>query len=281
MIAELHNKISKTMSNLDDRREDELTGNVFGTLRYIPFSKGMKRILTKCIYPPQLSQYFENIDIENWADCISFWPQNDRVELDAQIDFEAITIGIEVKFKSGLSSDDDVGIESQQKDILSKNQLSKESRVLSKTKTNNKILIFIAETDDCLKVYQNVYQRDIIDHDVAFGYISWQSILRELKNLHDLNEYEQVIINDLIHLLQKKGFETFHNFHIQQEINSYFWDFGFNFIFEPEISTTTWSFGFDFNIDQEISTEIWEYGFSFLSLQKINKENYYEFTGKY
>jgi|GEM_PF-4181867 len=34
MLAEIHNKISGTGSNLSDRLEDQLTGDFFGTLRY-------------------------------------------------------------------------------------------------------------------------------------------------------------------------------------------------------------------------------------------------------
>lgn len=41
MIAELHNKISSNSSVNYERSEDELTGNFFGTLRYMPFNKGM------------------------------------------------------------------------------------------------------------------------------------------------------------------------------------------------------------------------------------------------
>ena len=43
MIAEIHHKV---FSNL----EDELTGNFFGTMRYIPFQRGMKQIYMKCIH---------------------------------------------------------------------------------------------------------------------------------------------------------------------------------------------------------------------------------------
>ena len=40
MIAEIRGKISHTSSNLTERLEDHLTGNVFGSLRYLPFSLG-------------------------------------------------------------------------------------------------------------------------------------------------------------------------------------------------------------------------------------------------
>lgn len=42
-----------------------------------------------------------------------------------------------------------------------------------------------------------------------FGYVSWQDILRELKQLVLTNAYPQVIIKDLVNLLTRKGFEDF------------------------------------------------------------------------
>jgi hypothetical protein len=39
MIAEIENKISPTGSNLSDRLEDKLTGDVFGSLSYLPKKK--------------------------------------------------------------------------------------------------------------------------------------------------------------------------------------------------------------------------------------------------
>lgn len=46
VIAELFGKISSSGSNLTDRLEDNLTGDVFGVLRYLPFHSGMAQILS-------------------------------------------------------------------------------------------------------------------------------------------------------------------------------------------------------------------------------------------
>lgn len=45
VIAELHNKISQNGSNLSDRLEDQLTGDFFGSIRYLPFEIGLKPVL--------------------------------------------------------------------------------------------------------------------------------------------------------------------------------------------------------------------------------------------
>ena len=75
MIAELYNKISKTGSNLNDRREDQLTGDFFGSLRYLPFNVGIVPILKESVFPEKLldCQDLDSSEIEEWDDKIRFW----------------------------------------------------------------------------------------------------------------------------------------------------------------------------------------------------------------
>ena len=40
MIAEIKGKVNRDNTNLTELREDELTGNLFGCLRYISFNNG-------------------------------------------------------------------------------------------------------------------------------------------------------------------------------------------------------------------------------------------------
>lgn len=47
MIVEIRNKISSSGSNLTDRLEDQLTGNVFGALRYLSSELGLRRAISK------------------------------------------------------------------------------------------------------------------------------------------------------------------------------------------------------------------------------------------
>ncbi|HDR7499589.1 hypothetical protein CN539_22140 [Bacillus toyonensis] len=46
MIAEIHGKISLDGSNLSERLEDKLTGDIFGSLRYLPYHKGLYQLLS-------------------------------------------------------------------------------------------------------------------------------------------------------------------------------------------------------------------------------------------
>lgn len=234
MIAEIKGKISSTGSNLNDRLEDDLTGNVFGNLRYMSFNHGLKQILIQGIYPRSLSKIIENIDKDEWSKFIEFWPYDIEGELDALIKLENTIIGIEVKYLSGISSDDNVNNSSDFKgefttedSIMSINQLSRESRIVSQVGNNkNKILLFVADGESCREVYKNIKARNIIENDVELAYISWQNILHGLENLKIDNVYEKVIVSDLKNLLIKKGFESFKDFIIEGNVEEKWFDFG-------------------------------------------------------
>lgn len=234
MIAEIKGKISNSGSNLNDRLEDDLTGNVFGNLRYMSFNHGLKQILIQGIYPRSLSKIIENIYEDEWSEFIEFWPYDKEGEIDALINFENTIIGIEVKYLSGISSDDEVSNSSDFEgeftigdNIKSINQLSRESRIVSRVSNNkNKVLLFIADGESCREVYKNIKARNIIENDVELAYISWQSILHGLENLKINNAYEKVIVSDLKDLLIKKGFESFKDFIIEDNVEEKWYDFG-------------------------------------------------------
>lgn len=253
MIAEIKNKISSSCSNLTERSEDALTGYFFGCMRYIPFDKGLKKVLLQCIRPCELSKYIETLNVFEWSDKIEFWKrikvEDKNTELDVYLDLGDLLIGIEVKYLSGLSSEDDVD-NSEGNEELSYNQLSREARALNQiSKDKNKLLILLADELACTKVYQSVQRRNITS-GVELGYISWQEVLITLRKLKNLNSYEQVIINDLIQLLLKKGFKRFENFNIGMSVDkNVFWTF-----------TGTVKIKFDFKIEMN-----------------VRKEEYYEF----
>lgn len=126
--------------------EDNLTGNVFGALRYIPFSAALGELLANGVYPKSIGEDIRLIHSGFWADKIKFWPYDNEGEIDALIEFQNHNIGIEVKYNSGLSSDDDVTNTLEQ--IVgykqSINQLARESRIISrKGQQKSKLLLFI------------------------------------------------------------------------------------------------------------------------------------------
>ena len=237
MIAEIKCKISQTGSNLHDRLEDNLTGNVFGTLRYIPFNAALRNILVSGLYPKEIGNLIQGINTEFWSDKVQFWPYDIEGEMDVLVNFDDVIIGIEVKYLSGLSSDDDIADSDVAAEKLMKseadkscNQLARESRIISKSgEGKTKILLFIADSASCREIYEDVLNRNIIEDDVLFGYISWQSILSQMQGLKLDNPFYQIIIEDIISLLIKKGFEIFANMYVTLNADimpNGFYDFG-------------------------------------------------------
>lgn len=212
MIAEIKGKVNKQNTNLTELREDELTGNFFGNMRYIPFTKGLKKILKNAIRPVELQNMINEIDVSYWDDKIFLWEkirENDNItELDVRMDFSSIIIGIEVKYRSGLSSEDkesDKSISAEN----SFNQLSREARILRLVGADKKkLLLLLADDLACAETIQGI---KIID-GVQLGYLSWQEVLIQLKGLTKLNNFEQLIVADIIELLEKKGFLRFSGF---------------------------------------------------------------------
>lgn len=212
MIAEIKGKVNRQNTNLTELREDELTGNFFGSMRYIPFNKGLKKVLKNAIRPVELQNMIDEIDAYYWDDKIFFWEkirENDNsTELDVRMDFSSIIIGIEVKYQSGLSSEDKEVDES----ILaenSSNQLSREARILRLIGADKKkLLLLLADDLACAETIQEI---KIID-GVQLGYLSWQEVLIQLKGLTELNNFEQLVVADIIELLEKKGFLRFSGF---------------------------------------------------------------------
>ena len=209
MVEEFYGKISRSGSNLSDNLEDKLTGDFFGTLRYMDFCDGLQPTLRGALRKSEEQQetsqdaiqLLENVNCTNIRDeeHIKFWPKHDLGELDVLLEFDNCCIGIEVKFQSGLSSDD---------------QLIREAEILCDlAKDKAKILLFIAGHGSCISVYHKY--KDIIRKDVHFIFVSWEDILQSMKDL--LNgangrKYtfgQRLMIRDLVRLLTRKGFDTF------------------------------------------------------------------------
>ena len=214
MIAEIRGKVNNINSNLTERSEDELTGNFFGNLRYLPIDTGLRHILTSCTYPAGLSA-FDSLDAEMWPECISFWPREKEAEPDVLLSFDNTVIIIEVKYLSGLSSDDEIdnGADNCNREWeASRNQLAREEKLLERLSNGReKVLILLAPEAAAHQIYTDVVNRNLL-RDVRFGYITWQKVFDALHTIPISSSFERTIVGDLIALMRKKGFERFKSF---------------------------------------------------------------------
>ena len=209
MVEEFYGKISRSGSNLSDKLEDKLTGDFFGTFRYMDFCDGLQPILCGALHKSEKHQeesqtaiqLIENVNCTNIRDGehIKFWPKHDRGELDVLLNFDNCCIGIEVKLNSGLPSDD---------------QLMREAEILCDlAKDKAKILLFIAGHESCVSVYRAY--KDDIGKDVCFVFASWEDILQSMKDLLNggngskYTSGQRLMISDLVKLLTRKEFDTF------------------------------------------------------------------------
>lgn len=198
MIAEIYHKFSTDL-------EDVLTGDFFGAIRYMPFNRGLNQIFKNYAVSedPQVTHILSNAADDDFN--FEFWKrsENGLVEIDGFIPLTSVGIGIEVKYRSGLSGGD---------------QLEKEAQVLDEwCNGKEKLLILIGEAEEAKAIYiENKDKR--VFRDVHLAYLSWQDILLGLDQVLISSSYEKKMIEDLKTLLREKGFVSFEGFSIDQPV---------------------------------------------------------------
>lgn len=198
MIAEIYHKFSTDL-------EDVLTGDFFGAMRYMPFNRGLNQIFKNYAVSedPQVTHILSNAADDDFN--FEFWKrsENGLAEIDGFIPLTSVGIGIEVKYRSGLSGGD---------------QLEKEAQVLDEwCNGKEKLLILIGEAEEAKAIYiENKDKR--VFRDVHLAYLSWQDILLGLDQVLISSSYEKKMIEDLKTLLREKGFVSFEGFSIDQPV---------------------------------------------------------------
>lgn len=198
MIAEIYHKFSTDL-------EDVLTGDFFGAMRYMPFNRGLNQIFKNYAVSedPQVTHILSNAADDDFN--FEFWKrsENGLVEIDGFIPLTSVEIGIEVKYRSGLSGGD---------------QLEKEAQVLDEwCNGKEKLLILIGEAEEAKAIYiENKDKR--VFRDVHLAYLSWQDILLGLDQVLISSSYEKKMIEDLKTLLREKGVVSFEGFSIDQPV---------------------------------------------------------------
>lgn len=217
MLAEIHNKISRSGSNLSDRLEDQLTGDFFGAIRYLPMEIGVCSALSKVHFISDSAALtwedsFENTTGYNYE--FEFWRRHTEGEIDLILNLPDSVIGIEVKYRSGLSSDDE-DLEETVDPEDSRHQLIRYSRMLDDIGgTKSKYLVFLAPFQMMNSVRKSIVDRFLNTSSVHLGFLSWEDVLESLESidLEALEQGQQRIIRDLLDLLIKKEFSRFSGF---------------------------------------------------------------------
>lgn len=214
MIAEIHGKMSDSNVDRNQRLEDELTGNVFGTLRYMPYSKGFKKIF-ECVQSEDsyLKNDLSNIDADDFKTI--FWKRDKDGEIDFQLFSKSLNvcIGVEVKYKSGESGS---------------HQLSRYAKMLRKNYGSDTkcFLVFLAKGYSARSKYYEYLadkcaMKEIERANVHFGYLSWENIYDIFSKINSYTEFEQLMIDDLKSFLIYRELDGFRNFSIEMLINEH------------------------------------------------------------
>jgi len=269
LLAELHGKISRSGSNLRTTSEGNLTGNVFGTLRYVPFKQLAKPLLLSSICAisektlRDVRNAINDVDIDFWGENIEFWPYDKEGELDVLLQFDSVVLGIEVKYKSPMSDQcDDMQYDIESNIGLSQKQLDRESRIVKRYANGRKaILLLLAKKQFAKDIIMETLASGNIAKGVKLCFVGWEDLLEALKDeykKYPSNDFTGLIVSDLINLLTIKGFEQFHSFDEVDGLEVAVSGDGYYEFYE---STTTLKDSISFNYDDNIL-----------------KENFYEFA---
>lgn len=197
MLSEIHGKSPSDLNNL----EDVLTGNFFGAIRYTrSFGSILHRLLSKVEFDAgdKTQCLLASMD-ENEAFNVRFWPSDEQEgEIDLLIEFpeSKSVVGIEIKYHSGLSSED---------------QLVRYARFVAKYgRFERRYLVFWAKEPDAQIIF-NTQKANLssIGGLNGFGFFSWQKAVETLKDNKTLTGPDKVIQDDLITYLVRKGLDGY------------------------------------------------------------------------
>lgn len=192
MLAEINHKMSCGL-------EDELTGNFFGIMRYLPFSRGLKPVFEKYIKSDDMQVKNILADMTEDEFSFEFWKRSELGigEIDAYMENTGKAVGIEVKYHSDLSGE---------------NQLEREAAMLEEwNKSGDKMLILVAMEEDAGNIYRRNKNKPCFQ-SVHLAYITWQDILLGMDAVITDTVFEEQMIEDLRQYFVEKGFVSFNGF---------------------------------------------------------------------
>lgn len=230
--------------------EDKLTGDIFGAMRYLPSKYLLLPFLRKAYWvnPETHERQSPQITFSSEPEIV-FWPRHyPSIEPDVEIKGPEsggqIKILIEVKYKSGLSSDDN-----HSGHILaseSNNQLIKQAQALADDgELSKKLLIFLTEDGsyprEILNRVTRIMWSEPILCNIELYWISWHDLTSVISNLlvRNLSIFENRVAEDLMHYCNRKGFRRY-EYHSPRRVRRW----GFTSQLIPQSSSTPLFFTF-------------------------------------
>ena len=237
MWAEIHNKIPSNLAGL----EDMLTGNFFGLLQYADTSL-LASVLEAASFPfdkdeegeKAFKKLLEGLHSGTLQPKYNFWPHKDRRFIDLLIQFpdHDYLLGIEVKYLSGISRNDDITLEPDSKTIenerleevkRSKHQLLEYAHCYAKNDGTPKAFFLIwACTEMASDIINGIATTPKQMEEVKclqakkayLGQMTWQHASKQLllASKTTLDPINKKIINDLIDYLKAKQLDGFLSF---------------------------------------------------------------------
>lgn len=222
--AELNGKIPSSIAN----SEDLLTSSIMGSIRYLKNHRIIQDIMAVStnVNHRRLFMDKEITDIVYY-----FWPKLENSEPDLiivmnDVNNRAQIYCIEAKYFSGKSSDEDVTVDIEERKNFQRDQLARQVEdlhldstyhLLNIKRTNVEHVNMIYLTNDTYipavdieKSYESIQRIDFNLDDMYW--LSWKGIYNEVKKNRLNTVQDQLIINDILKLLEKKSLVSFAGF---------------------------------------------------------------------
>ncbi|MZP31446.1 hypothetical protein GTO91_17275 [Heliobacterium undosum] len=247
LLAENYGKLSDAHSDRMERMEDKLTGDCFGALRYLPFEIGLGVVLKEAIWltadQGQPATFNDALSVTSGHDFkLRFWEKHSTLgEIDVLLETPTYIIGIEVKYNSLLSSDDDVSNNGDQERQQSFNQLARYAELLKSIASNRSAyLLLLAPSGVAATIARSTYERNIVAEGVTLGFLTWEDVFKatDRASKQELPIWQQLILSDIAQLLSRKGFMSFSGFDGYDK-DKFVCD-GLRYVFYDELNLIAW-----------------------------------------
>ena len=224
-VAEIRGKISETGSNLSERMEDLLTSDIFGCLRYVPSEKALLPFLRTAVSFKGKTLF---INDQIAAVHCTFWPWLTSpgcipCEPDVVIGIETEghlihIVGIEAKYHSDISSQEDESIEPNDQLARELDNLNKTSPTTFRWGSGLVVvscnLMYVTQDmsmprDAIARSLDEFTRKRKIEGDIFWTSWRFLPLILEKSLTNESDPQHRAVIEDMLSLLLRKGLTMF------------------------------------------------------------------------